>query len=214
MKGRPRRAGVAVTVGLIVEGDAEYEALPRLHRKHLVARCPPLKATNLGGVGSTMQPIAIARMIVSKIIAHQLAGRNRVVVCIDREQRPNCAPSFAREVMAATSRELEQRGKSAGEVHVIVADRTFEAWLLAGAAGLHATGKLAHAPSFHCFEGELGEANDKGCRELSRLLGRPYEKTRDGPALFEALDFGQARAHRHGGRGSRSLDKLLRTLGV
>lgn len=208
-----RRPGIKPTVGLIVEGDSEFEALPRLHRKKLVAGCPPLKPTNLGGVGSHLTPTAVGRMIAPKVTAHKAAGRTKVVVCIDREQRPICAPQFAREVLAAITAELSSRQKDAADVHVVIADRAFECWILAGAKELHAAGKFRTAPVHHSFEGALGEGNEKGVRELTRLLGRPYEKTRDGPILFEALDFGAARAHGGGGHGSKSLDKFLRTLG-
>lgn len=208
-----RRVGVKATVGLIVEGDTEFEALPRLHRRRLIGACPPLKPTNLGGVGSQLTPTAVGRLIAPKVIAHKAAGRSKVVVCIDREQRDSCAPQFAREVLSAIRNEIAARGKDASDVHLVVADRAFECWLLAGAKELHSSGRLANAPTHHCFEGELGEAQEKGVREISKLLGRKYEKTRDGPALFEALDFPAARAHAGGGRGSKSLDKFLRALG-
>jgi hypothetical protein len=211
---RKRRPGIAPTVGLIVEGDAEYEALPLLHRRRLIANCPPLKATNLGGVGSHMAPLGVAKMLVGKVIAHQVAGRNKVVVCIDREQRPECAGKFAQEVAGALAAELAAKGRPAADVHVVIADRTFEAFLLADATGLHARGKFVCAPGFHCFEGDMGRSGKKGVIELSGLLGKPYSKTRDGPTLFAEVDFVAARTHGNNGHGSRSLDKLLRTLGV
>lgn len=64
------------------------------------------------------------------------------------------------------------------------------------------------------FEGAMGEEGKKGRIELSRLLDRPYSKTVDGPRLFATLDYSTARTWKHGKRGSRSFDKLLRTLGV
>lgn len=209
---RARRPGVRPTVGMVVEGDTEFEALPRLYRKHLVAGCPPIKPTNLGGVGSHLTPGAVGKMVAPKVIAHKAAGRNKVVVCIDREQRGMCASQFAHEVSLAIVAELASRGGDVTEIYVVIADRTFECWLLAGAKELFEAGKLVLGPTHHCFEGSLGEAQEKGVRELTRLLGRKFEKTRDGPSLFEALDFKAARAYKAGGRGSKSLDKLLRTL--
>lgn len=55
---RERREGVLKTAGVIVEGDAEYAAIPRLHTKKLIAGCPPIHVTNLGGVGSHLSPLA------------------------------------------------------------------------------------------------------------------------------------------------------------
>ncbi len=211
---RTRRAGVQPTLGLIVEGDAEVAAFPLLHKSTLIAGCPPLKATNLGGVGSDRKPEGIAKLIAPKVIAHQIAGRTKVVICIDREQRTLCAPGFATTVLEALKEELKQRNKSWTDVHVIIADRTFEAWLLADAKGLHQRKSFKRPPNFNSFEGQLGERQLKGVVELTTLLGRPYSKTRDGPDLFTKLDFATARTHAKGTSGSKSLDKFLRTLGV
>jgi hypothetical protein len=212
VKRRQRRPGILPTVGLVVEGDTEYAALPQLHSKRLLPGCPPLKATNLGGVGSHMEPPGVAKMLVGKVIAHQVAGRAKVVILFDREQRPLCAPEFARKVKDALAQELDRRGRHHSAVHLVVSDRTFEAFLLADARGLHERGKFCKRPTFHSFEGELGSSSRKGVVELTTLLGHPYVKTRDGPALFADLNFVAARDHRANGRGSRSLDKLIRTL--
>jgi hypothetical protein len=90
----------------------------------------------------------------------------------------------------------------------------FEAWILADAAGLHQRRTFVVAPSFHSFEGSLGLNATKGKDDISRLLGRSYSETSDGPKLFEKVDFAAARKFGSGTGGSRSLDKLLRTLGV
>jgi hypothetical protein len=208
----PRRAGIEPTIGLIVEGDAEYEALPLLHRRGLLPGCPPIKPTNLHGVGSDREPIGVAKLIIPKVIQHQIAGRNRVIVCIDREQRQRCAPGFASDVAAALATELKKLGRTATGVQVVIADRAFEAWLLADSIGLYKRGVFKVAPTFNNFEGKLGIEQKKGVLELERLLGRPYSKTVDGPALFAKLNLTDARNHRGGMNGSKSLDKLLRSL--
>lgn len=201
-------------VGLVVEGDAEFVALPLLYTKRLVPGCPPLKVTNLGGLGGDMSPQGIAKRVAPKVVEHQAAGRERVIFCLDREKRQQTAPCFAAQVTQALTRELKERGRTASDVHVIVVDRAFEAWLLADAQGLHARGKFKAAPTLHCFEGQLGERGHLGTIELGRLLGRFYDKRKDGAVLFAALDFSAARTMPPKGRGSRSLDKFLRTLGV
>lgn len=211
---RTRRSGVLPTVGIIVEGDAEFAAIPLLHRKRLLAGCPPLKPVNLHGVGSDRKPLGIAKLVAPKVIQLHAARCERIVVCFDREQRTDCAPGLASAVMKELQTELANRGKTIPDVHVVIADRAFEAWLLAGARGLHQRGAFKTAPTFTSFEGQLGAQGRKGVVELTRLLGRDYSKTKDGPALFEALPFSEARAHGTGKGGSRSLDKLLRTLGV
>jgi hypothetical protein len=196
-------------VGLIVEGETEFYALPQLKRI-FHDRCPALKLINLGGVGSTLTPVAIAKMVAGKIKVLIAAGCRRVVVCIDREQRPECAGQFAESVYLALGGQLASSDQC--RVSIVVADRTFEAWILADAAGLYARGEFKEKLKRHCFEGELGAQGKKGTIELSTLLGRQYEKTRDGPRLFAKVDFSVARTYGPGRRGSRSLDKFLRTL--
>lgn len=200
-------------VGIVVEGETEYYALPLLHHGKLaLASCPPIRTSNLGGIGSHLTTNGIAKMAAPRIKAHLIAGRRPAILCLDREQRPECAGAFAQAILAALQREVGKEYAQA--VKVVVADRTFEAWILADALGLAARGQFVRAPKFHCFEGAMGERQEKGTVELTRLLGREYRKTSDGPGLFEQLDYGVARDWGRGKRGSRSLDKLLRTLGI
>lgn len=210
----PRRPGVLPTVGLVVEGDSEFLALPLLHREGLIPNCPPLRATNLGGVGSDRSPIGIAEMAAGSVHAHKIAGRTKVVLCLDLEQRAECAGAFAVSVATALTGVLASRKCPTDDVHVVAANRSFEAWILADARGLYARKHLKKAPTFHRFEGSLGMNRTKGKDDLSSLLQRPYSETQDGPRLFKQLDFAAARAWADGGRGSRSLDKLLRILCV
>lgn len=209
-----RREGIRPTVGLVVEGDAEYFALPRLHKDGLIPNCPPLRATNLGGVGSHLSPLGIARMAAGSVHAHKAAGRSKVILCIDLEQRPACAGAFATSVSKALSQELVARKCPTDDTHVVIANRSFEAWLLADARGLFDRGMLRKAPRFHRFEGSLGSKETKGKDDLTHLLERPYSETSDGPHLFASLDFKEARLWTGSGRGSRSLDKFLRILGI
>lgn len=207
-----RRPDVLPTVGLIVEGATEYVALPLLSAK--VAGCPPLKPVNIMGVGPTIKPVGIAKRVAPKVIQLHTGGCGRVIVCFDREERAEGASRLAEDVATALAVELKSRGKTAPELHIVIADRAFEAWLLAGAVGLHAKGLFKSLPTFACFEGQLGAQGRKGTLEISKLLGRQYGKTKDGPSLFEHLDIPVARRHAPGARGSRSFDNLLRSIGV
>ena len=195
------------SIGLVVEGDTEFYALPKLSR--LVADCPGLKATNLGGLGSHLSAAAIAKRAAPMVRQHFTAHRAAVVICLDREDRPKRAEDLAIEILGHLCREVCQR-----PVFVVVADRAFEAWLLADAIGLYQANEFIYRPKFCYFEGCLGGGRRKGAAELDHLLGRTYVKTKDGPRLFELVGFQRARDFGPGKRGSRSLDKLLRTLGV
>jgi len=211
---RPRRPGIKATIGVIVEGDTEYHSLPLLYRKGMVDNCPPIKPINLHGVGSHRDAGGIAKLILPKVIQHRLQGRERVIVCIDREQRELCAPALAHSIRSALVSELDKKGRSPGDLHVVVADRCFEAWILADAAGLYSRGVFSMPPAFHSFEGQLGAERKKGTKELDKLLGRAYSKTVDGPLLFRQLSVKSARCHQKNGSGSRSFDKFLRAVGV
>lgn len=211
---RARRSGVQPTVGMIVEGDAEFATFPRLHKEVADSRWPPIKAINLGGVGSHLEPQGIAARIVPKIIQLHAGNVHRVVVCFDREQRDQCVVEFANAVTAATRAKLAEKGRSDLQFAVVIADRCFEAWLLAGAASLTANGTFKSLPTTVCFEGSMGERQRKGVLELSKALGRDYRKTTDGPKLFLEMDHATSADHGPGKRGSRSLRKLHKELGV
>jgi hypothetical protein len=180
----------------------------------LLPDCPPLRATNLGGVGGNLNASAIAKRLAPKVIAHWYAGRDKVVVCIDRENRSVCAPGLAGEVRKCLSTELSGRNTEHRSVEIVVMDRTFEAWLLADARGHQARQDFIMAPNFHAFEGQAGDRQRKGVTELARLLGREYRKTIDGPRLFARLNFDAARRFGPNAHGSRSLHKFLRSLGL
>jgi len=197
-----------VTIGLITEGEAEYYALPLLHRENLVPRCPPLKPLSLGGIGGEASPRAIAARVKPKVLEHWARGVNRVLVCVDRELRDDCPGRFAHSVLRELDQVLAARRRPECSVRVVVADRAFEAWLLADAAGLHTRGVFQRRPGFASFEGKLGARNRRGVVELESLLGRPYEKLVDAAKIFRKVRFANARMR------SRSLHKLLRELGV
>ena len=198
-------------VGLIVEGDAEFAALPLLHRERLIDRCPPLKPTNVHGIGGERQPAAIGKMLAPKVEAHLIAHRTKVVVCLDREHRELCAPGFAQEILVSIRSTLRSRNRDTSDVHVVIADRAFEAWLLSDAMGMFERGVFKAKPNFPSFEGRVGQRSKLGQVELKKLLGRAYGKTKDGPKLLRLLSLDAARDWKNG-RGSRSFDKFVRTL--
>jgi hypothetical protein len=164
------------TIGLVVEGDTEYIAFPYLHTKKMLPNCPPLKATNLKGVGSHLNPEGVARMVAPKVIAHMAAGRNGVVVCIDLEDRNECPGVFAQAIHAKLKVLLHEKDYDVGNVHIIILNRSFEAILLAGSKGLHQKGLLKAEYGGHSFEGKLGKQGRKGVVELCR---RPREEPRE-----------------------------------
>lgn len=197
-----------MTVGLITEGDAEFHALPLLHSAGLVPGCPPMKPINLGGIGGEASPRAIAARVWRRVVEHWTRGIKRVLVCVDRELRKDCPGRLAGAIRRELDSLLVGYWRPGCSLSVVVADRAFEAWLLADATGLHARRVFKRRPGFTSFEGKAGERNRRGAVELESLLGRPYVKSVDAPRIFRSIEFARARTR------SSSLDKLLRELGT
>jgi len=214
-RSRPPIPAKGPRVGLIVEGPSEREAFRQLPK--LISGCPTLdlasrKRSDLEGVGGSVDPATLARMVVPKIILLR-PDNDRVVVCIDREDRTEEANDFAQRCELAIRDELGARGEPRDGVEVIVADRAFEAWLLADLKGL--CGKKNVKPRRNrCYEA-YQNGKDFGARVLASHFGR-YDKRDDGPKLFAFLDLAAARLDCTAGKGwgSRSLDRFLATLGV
>ncbi len=199
-------------VGLVVEGRAEYSALPKL--AEMVYGCPSLRPKSMNGCGATMDASGVARRALSHVREHLDAGVPRVVVCVDRGERKALAQTFARQIEGELKRLLVASAYESDRVSVVVADRAFEAWILADAMGLWQRKHFRRKPRQHCYEGHLGPDNDKGKVEISHLMTVEYKETRDGPRLFGLLDVPAARQSPTAGRGSVSLDLLLQAVGV
>ena len=201
-----------------MEGQCERAAF--LYLARMFPGCPPLdRPAVIGGIGESATADQIARRL-ARTIAFLQRDNSRIVVCIDRESRNETAAVFAADIEAALNRELPRCGGSAVPVTVVVADRAFEAWLLADAEGIAARHRVA-PPSRRCWEGYMrprpgtrAAGNYYGDDVLASMLGR-YDKRRDGPRLFSELDTVTARAP-CGPRtwGSRTLDRFLSAVGM
>lgn len=156
-----------------------------------------------------MSPQGIANRALSKFKIHLGRGYRKIILCLDRKERSECPGDFAAKILARIQKDLQLAKHELTDVEliVVVADRMFEAWILADAEGL----RRKHLPQSpknypHCFEGR----NDlKGL--LSAYLGEAYRETLHGPKLFAQVNFAEARK---GQRGSKSLDKFLRSIGL
>ncbi len=207
---------VGPRVAVIVEGKTELEAFRRLYGR--VPGCPFLDVasrsrSDLGGVGGGSSPEAIGEKVARRAV--MLAPDNdKVVVCIDREGRATGAGEFAASVVRAIQCALASLGELGIPIDVVVADRAFEAWILADIQGICRL-KRVPPPRNRCYEGHQEGEFDFGAKLLKRILGR-YDKAIDGPDLFALIDFGRARLTPARGRawGSASLDGFLVALGI
>jgi len=202
---------------MIVEGRTEVEAFRRLQRR--VPGCPLLDLAavsrcNLKGVGGDAPADVIAGKI-AKLALLIAPDNDKIVVCIDREGRPDTAALFAQDVSDATQRRLASLGSPLPvPLEVVVADRAFEASILADIQGVCRQKRVA-LPRNRCYEGYLGERGDVGARLLRRFLHQ-YDKVADGASLFDLVDLTRARVCCRSGRGwgSASLNSFLVALGL
>ena len=197
---------------MIVEGHTEFYSFPKLYNNQMIEGCPPLKIVNLGGVGGEVSAGGISKRVAPKVLAHIAAERTKIVVCVDREKRSEPPGCFASDIQNRIQEIVSRKVAVRFELHVVVLNRSFEAILLADAQGLYERKHFKKRPHFHRFEGELGKGGQLGLIELRELLKREYQKTSDGPRLFEWIEVAEARKCGPGDRGSKSFDKLIRML--
>lgn len=197
-------------VGLLVEGEAEYEALAKLPRMGVA--CPPLERRCCSGIGGEAPPAAIARRAAPHLKAMRAMRLNKVVFCLDLERRQTPPLDFAAAVRSALRSELGLAEAEAVWLSVVVANRAFEAWILADATGLHQRGHLKSDPGVGRFEGRMGAGQKLGKAELRTALGSDYRESLHGPRLFGAIELAKARDTAAHATGSESLDRLLRVL--
>jgi hypothetical protein len=188
---------------------------------YLLSGCPPLdKPGVVNGIGASATPEQVAKR-VARDVAFLQPDNQKVIVCIDRESRTESAVAFAAQVSTALDAELPRVGGTSANVAVVVADRAFEAWILADVAGICSSKSHRKKPANRCYEGHMRAKRGSrwagyhyGDDVLRDVLGR-YEKTRDGPELFAMLDFDRALIPcGHGGRGSASLRSLIEALSI
>jgi hypothetical protein len=165
-------------------------------------------------VGDKATPDVIADKVARRAV--MLAPENdKIIVCIDREARQEEASEFAASLLEALRSKLAALTSPLGiPIDVVVADRAFEAWILADIQGIC---RLKHMrpPRNRCYEGHHEGEADFGARLLKRILGR-YEKATDGPDLFALVELSRARLVPSAGRawGSASLNLFLEALGL
>lgn len=212
---RPRRSS-SRSIGLVVEGRTEGLAFRKL--PGLLPGCPPVdRPAVVDGIGD-VSAANVAKRVVREVAFLQ-PDNYKVIVCIDLECRPTTAADFARDVAAALAAALPLAGGRPGyPVEVVVADRAFEAWLLADIECLATAGLR---PPRKYYEGHM-RVKEGGRKigyhygdDLIRKFVGKYEKTRDGPELFAKVNFAHARVPcDQGSRGSKSLAVFLNALGV
>lgn len=189
-------------IGLLVEGDAEYHALPnllpRLPTPHTILHpllCPiqPLSTpAQIAHVAAKRFPILLAK------------GVDLIVLLMDKETRSECSGDLAQEIERAAGRHLD-----ATDVRVVFKVTKLENWLVADPQALRdLPGLFEHVERIE-KQVAHGRADAADAHELLKTCSRKrgYDKKAGAIEICKKLDPERAR------KNSRSFRKLLKTLG-
>jgi hypothetical protein len=189
-------------IGLLVEGDAEYHALPnllpRLSSPHVILNpllCPmqPLDTpAQIAHVAAKRLPILLAK------------GVDLVVLLIDKEKRTECSGELAQQI------EREARSRfGAADVRVVLKVTKLENWLVADPEALRDLPGLFEQVERIEKRVVPGRADTVDALGLLKTCSgkRAYDKKKGAVEICKKLDPERAR------QNSRSFRKLLKTLG-
>lgn len=177
---------------MVVEGHGEVESAPILIRRianWLGVNCDVARPMRVPR-STLLKPGELERAVT--FLGNKVGPDGGVIVLVDGDDDRGCA--LAPALLARAVAERPDR-----RIGVVVAEREFESWFLAGAESLRGVRGLSYdivAPTT--------VESIRGAKEwLTAHKQRPYLSTGDQPALATKLDLDQARS-------SYSFDKLIR----
>lgn len=195
----------------IVEGHGEERAVPALLRRWFKSRrfhnfdTPDLAIRASGSGALKCAHDDDDDLGIESYVALAAAQKpDGILVVLDADDECLSRKGTSRPGLGPELRERARKAAAHIPVEVVVANREYEAWLLASLGALKRAGKVpVHA--------SVPEANIETIRDCKRalrtFLGRPYEETTDQPDLTQHLPFTPGMAKR-----SPSYGKLLRAL--
>jgi Domain of unknown function (DUF4276) len=196
----------------IVEGHGEVRAVPALLRRWFRHRRfqnfeTPSQAIRAPGSGALKCAHDAAEDLgIESFVELAVAERpDGILILLDADDECIERKASSRQALGP---ELRDRARAVAQhipIEVVVADREYEAWFLAGLASLRRAGKIPPGPPLPPVEDLERMRNCK--KPLRQLLGRPYEETTDQPDFTEALPFTPRMAAR-----SRSYRRLMKAL--
>jgi hypothetical protein len=192
-------------IGLLVDGRAEYSALPHLLER-IVSPHTILRNPLLCDIQPFASPAQIAH-VASKsfpILLHR--GADRILILIDKETRQDCTGELA----AAVEKEARARADSGVEVRVVLKVKMFENWFVADPEALQGISGRFEKVDRIAKRVSPNRADAVDALGLLKTCSkdRTFDKVRDGVAICKVLDPARAAA------ASRSFRKLLKELGV
>lgn len=189
-------------VGFIVDGEAEYRALPSIYERLGVS------ATLLAPLKSDIQPLAPIRQIVGALKVPlkimRARGADLVIVLVDRESRNECAGKLAGDLSSILAQSC-----SPPQIAVVIKDRRFENWLVSDPDVFRQLKGRFKFETGHRSQVEPNKADHvDGLELLKRIVKqRDYSKVKDAVQILS-----RAEPLRMAGN-SRSFRRLLRLLG-
>jgi hypothetical protein len=194
-----------LTLGLVVEGEADYGAIPLLLKTAgaTVGRGMVFRGQS---VGCSVEML-VRRKLLSHTRAQILKGYSKVLVIVDREDRNDCPGEFAQRVQNELVGQLQANYNYPGTppVSVVCADRCLENWLIADPEGIGEHSYIQKDISRRV--GNNADSKDAvGILHWAYGPRRFYDKSRDASQIAARVrtDRGEVR------KRSKSLDKLLR----
>jgi hypothetical protein len=193
-----------VKVGVVVEGQSEFTALPHL-REQL---CSETTTSSVKILHACYDPHGRPQRVVKgcRSAVKQLAGRkfDLAVVLIDRESQAKTATEIARALEAAFS-----SANFGIPVTVVVKDRCFENWLVADLAALHKLSARFDVSTAMVNAVEPDRADRADAAKLLKRAanGDAYGKVDDARRILEKATIA------HMARHSRSFRCFLARLG-
>lgn len=192
-------------IGLLVDGQAEYQSLPRLvpgiTLPHAVlaplycAMQPLSSPGQIAHVASKRFPLLLQRHV------------DRIVILIDKEHRDDCPGEFATAIATAARQKLSALSTST-ELAVVVKVSRYENWLVADPAALGTLpGRFKEVERIGSrVSGGRADSVDGLTLLKQSAQGKSFDKVRDAIAICQKLSPDRAR------KNSASFDKFIRVL--
>lgn len=189
-----------MTIGIIVDGDAESQALKKIAPKLVGAK--PIIGPYFANMQPYSPPLAIARAAVKTMQMAETRGATEFVILIDREDNQVCPTDIARGLIQAFK-------KLGYPVQVVVKNKTFENWLIADPNALASQRKRFKVSQ--TVRNRITPNKADNIDNAETILDQcavktPYHKRRDAIRICDNLDLTAAASN------SRSLRRFLRLL--
>jgi hypothetical protein len=194
-----------ITIGCIVEGHGEVEAVPVLIRR-LVSEADPSISVRIPS------PIRIPKSRLVKegelekaveLIARKVAPAGAVLVLLDSDE--DCPATLGPDLLSRA-----RNARSDLPLAVVLAKQEYEAWFLAAASSLRGQRGLRADLAAPAEPEEI-----RGAKEWlsARMAGNlSYVETLDQPALTKTFDMEQARQSDSFDKCRREVEKLMQVL--